>query len=118
MESVDAETSVSQPVVISDAGAPAPAAAERQAANGVLFDYVESFLVTILLALFGTTFIVQVAFKIPSQPPMEPTLLLVGDHLLVNKFVFEAPGRLVRTAAVPYRPISAWRHCNGVQISL
>src|SRR5580693_8856338 len=48
-------------------------------------EYAESLLVTILLALFGTTFIVQ-AFKIPSQS-MEPTLL-VGDHLLVNKFIF------------------------------
>jgi signal peptidase I len=48
-------------------------------------EYIESLLVTIILALFGTTFIVQ-AFKIPSQS-MEPTLL-VGDHLLVNKFVF------------------------------
>src|ERR1700722_18171792 len=99
MESVDAETSVSQPVVISGAGA--PAAADHQAANGVLFDYVESFLVTILLALFGTTFIVQ-AFKIPSQS-MEPTLL-VGDHLLVNKFVFEGQGAWYEKL-LPYRPI-------------
>jgi len=48
-------------------------------------EYLESLLVTLLLALFGTTFVVQ-AFKIPS-PSMEPTLL-VGDHLLVNKFLF------------------------------
>jgi signal peptidase I len=48
-------------------------------------EYVESLLVTVILALFGTTFVVQ-AFKITSQS-MEPTLL-VGDHLLVNKFIF------------------------------
>ena len=48
-------------------------------------EYIESLLVTVILALFGTTFVVQ-AFKIPSQS-MEPTLL-VGDHLLVNKFIF------------------------------
>src|ERR1700732_4036258 len=48
-------------------------------------EYIESFLLTVILALFGTTFVVQ-AFKIPSQS-MEPTLL-VGDHLLVNKFIF------------------------------
>jgi signal peptidase I len=48
-------------------------------------EYLESFLVTIILALFGTSFVVQ-AFKIPSQS-MEPTLL-IGDHLLVNKFIF------------------------------
>ena len=55
---------------------------------------------TILLALFGTTFIVQ-AFKIPSES-MEPTLL-VGDHLLVNKFVFEGTGAWYEKV-LPYRP--------------
>src|ERR1700719_4206945 len=48
-------------------------------------EYMESLLVTVILALFGTSFVVQ-AFKIPSQS-MERTLL-VGDHLLVNKFIF------------------------------
>lgn len=48
-------------------------------------EYVESFIVTIILALFGVTFLVQ-AFKIPSSS-MEKTLL-VGDHLLVSKFSF------------------------------
>ena len=47
---------------------------------------VESLLVTIILALFATCFVVQ-AFKIPSGS-MEPTLL-VGDHVLVNKFLFD-----------------------------
>ena len=51
----------------------------------ILREYVDSLLVTVILALFGITFLVQ-AFKIPSQS-MEETLL-VGDHLLVNKFVF------------------------------
>jgi signal peptidase I len=52
-------------------------------------EYLESLLVTVILALFGTSFVVQ-AFKIPSQS-MERTLL-VGDHLLVNKFVFGGTG--------------------------
>ena len=43
-----------------------------------LSEYLESLLVTVILALFGTSFVVQ-AFKIPSQS-MERTLL-VGDHL-------------------------------------
>ena len=42
-------------------------------------------MVTVILAVFGTTFVVQ-AFKIPTGS-MENTLL-VGDHLLVNKFAF------------------------------
>src|SRR5262245_65904422 len=55
-------------------------------------EYFESLVITVILALFGTTFIVQ-AFKIPN-PSMEDNLL-VGDHLLVNKFVFGSRGSLV-----------------------
>jgi signal peptidase I len=64
-------------------------------------EYAESFIVTILLALFGMTFIVQ-AFKIPSQS-MEPTLQ-VGDHLLVNKFIFGGTGAWYERL-LPYRAI-------------
>jgi signal peptidase I len=73
----------------------------REASRATFAEYAESLLVTILLALFGTTFIVQ-AFKIPSQS-MEPTLL-VGDHLLVNKFIFEGQGAWYEKV-LPYRPI-------------
>jgi len=48
-------------------------------------EYVEPIAVAILIALFIRTFVVQ-AFKIPSSS-MEPTLQ-VGDHLLVNKFIY------------------------------
>jgi signal peptidase I len=48
-------------------------------------EYLEPIIIAILIALFIRTFIVQ-AFKIPSSS-MEPTLL-VGDHLLVNKFIY------------------------------
>ena len=64
-------------------------------------EYIESLLVTIILALFGTSFVVQ-AFKIPSQS-MEPTLL-VGDHLLVNKFIFGGRGHIY-DKLLPYRDI-------------
>jgi signal peptidase I len=64
-------------------------------------EYVESLLVTVILALFGTTFVVQ-AFKIPSQS-MEPTLL-VGDHLLVNKFIFGGRGHWY-DHILPYREV-------------
>jgi signal peptidase I len=66
-----------------------------------LREYAESLLVTVILALFGTTFIVQ-AFKIPSAS-MEPTLL-VGDHVLVNKFIFEGRGQWY-ARFLPYRDI-------------
>jgi signal peptidase I len=73
----------------------------RQASRSTLAEYAESLVVTILLALFGTTFIVQ-AFKIPSQS-MEPTLL-VGDHLLVNKFLFSGRGAWYEKL-LPYREV-------------
>jgi signal peptidase I len=80
--------------------ASSPPTAQRHA-RGAKTDLVESLLVTILLVLFGTTFVVQ-AFKIPSES-MEPTLL-VGDHLLVNKFIFEGTGAWYEKL-LPYRSI-------------
>jgi signal peptidase I len=92
---MDVETQAATPVV------EAPAHPPRVEHRGAWAEYVESLLVTVLLALFGTTFIVQ-AFKIPSQS-MEPTLL-VGDHLLVNKFLFEGSGAWYEKL-LPYRAI-------------
>ena len=79
----------------------ARAAQHAESHPATVREYVESLLVTVILALFGTTFIVQ-AFKIPSQS-MEPTLL-VGDHLLVNKFIFGGRGNWY-DHFLPYREI-------------
>lgn len=48
-------------------------------------EYSEAIIIALVLALFIRTFIVQ-AFKIPSGSMIKT--LLVGDHILVNKFIF------------------------------
>jgi signal peptidase I len=53
--------------------------------KSVVREYAEAIIIAIILALFIRTFVVQ-AFKIPSGS-MKPTLL-VGDHILVNKFIY------------------------------
>src|SRR5512139_974729 len=53
--------------------------------KSVVREYFESIVIAVILALFIRTFIVQ-TFKIPTGS-MENNLL-IGDHLLVNKFVF------------------------------
>ncbi len=77
--------------------------ADHPPRQSTLREYFESFVVTIVLALFGTTFVVQ-AFKIPT-PSMEDNLL-VGDHLLVNKFVYGHPGGWLK----PLLPFQRVRH--------
>jgi signal peptidase I len=51
-------------------------------------EYFESFAVTLVMAIFGMTFVLQ-AVTVPTGS-MQNTIL-VGDYLLVNKFIF-APG--------------------------
>src|ERR1700691_306768 len=98
MESLETGNTVLDPA---ENVAPIAEAARARAPKASHADFLESLLVTILLALFGTTFILQ-AFKIPSQS-MEPTLL-VGDHLLVNKFIFEGNGAWYENL-LPYRSV-------------
>jgi signal peptidase I len=62
-------------------------------------DTFESLVVTVVLAIFGTTFVIQ-AFKIPTGS-MENTLL-IGDHLIVNKFAFAYQTGWLRHI-LPYR---------------
>ncbi|MCW5959988.1 MAG: signal peptidase I [Pyrinomonadaceae bacterium] len=56
--------------------------------KGIFREYFESLVVTLIMAIFGMTFIIQ-AVTVPTGS-MQNTIL-VGDYLLVNKFIF-APG--------------------------
>lgn len=53
--------------------------------KSALREYGEAIIIAVILALFLRTFVVQ-AFKIPSGS-MLPTLK-IGDHILVNKFIY------------------------------
>ncbi len=61
------------------------AAAQIKPSKGKVRENVEALVIAIILALFIRTFVVQ-AFKIPSGS-MQNTLL-IGDYILVNKFIY------------------------------
>lgn len=66
--------------------------------KSVVREYVEAIVIAVILALFIRTFIVQ-AFKIPSGS-MLPTLQ-IGDHLLVNKFIYGIKNPFTDETLVP-----------------
>jgi signal peptidase I len=68
--------------------------------KSVLREYFESIVIAVILALFVRTWVVQ-AFKIPTGS-MENNLL-IGDHLLVNKFVFGPTPLALGRAVLPVR---------------
>ena len=65
-------------------------------------EYFESIVIAVILALFVRTWVVQ-AFKIPTGS-MENNLL-IGDHLLVNKFVFGPTATALERALLPVRDV-------------
>jgi len=68
---------------------------QKTRAKSVFREYAEAILVALLLAFFIRSFLIQ-AFKIPSGSMI--TTLLIGDHILVNKFSFG-----------PQVPFTHWR---------
>ena len=61
-------------------------------------EYFESIVIAVILALFVRTFVLQ-AFKIPTGS-MENNLL-IGDHLLVNKFVYAPTATQLERTLLP-----------------
>lgn len=74
--------------------------AEATEKPSVFREYAEALIMAVILALFIRTFIVQ-AFKIPSGS-MLPTLQ-IGDHLLVNKFLYGVRIPVIGTRLLPIR---------------
>jgi signal peptidase I len=80
----------------------ATASAVVEYRKSTIREYFESIVIAVILALFIRTFVVQ-AFKIPTGS-MENNLL-IGDHLLVNKFVFGPTVTRVEGVLLPIEPI-------------
>ena len=57
--------------------------------KSIFREYLESLTVTLVMALFGMTFILQ-AVTVPTGS-MQNTIL-IGDYLIVNKFIFNPGG--------------------------
>jgi signal peptidase I len=70
----------------------------RKKKKSGLRENIEAILVAIVLALFIRTFVIQ-AFKIPSGS-MKQTLL-IGDHILVNKFIYGVKIPFLQTTIIP-----------------
>lgn len=70
--------------------------------KSIFRDYFEAVLIAVLFAVFVRTYVVQ-AYRIPT-PSMEE-ILLVGDHLLVNKFAFAAAATDLGRQILPHRDI-------------
>ncbi|MGH7818215.1 MAG: signal peptidase I [Candidatus Binatia bacterium] len=79
---------------------PARSAAEapERERKSLFREYGQALLVALVLALFIRSFIVQ-AFKIPSGSMLET--LQIGDHILVNKFVYGVRLPIVGTEIMP-----------------
>ena len=71
--------------------------------KSVFREYFEAIVIAVILALFIRTFIIQ-AFKIPSGS-MLPTLQ-IGDHLLVNKFIYGVKLPFNGTLLIPIKDVA------------
>jgi signal peptidase I len=73
-----------------------------EADKTIFREYLEALLIAIIFATFARTYVVQ-AFKIPSGS-MEQNLL-IGDHILVNKFIYGPTATALERALLPAREV-------------
>jgi signal peptidase I len=70
--------------------------------KSLLREYLEALLIAVVFATFARTWVVQ-AFKIPSGS-MEKNLL-IGDHILVNKFIYGPTVSPLEEKLLPIRKV-------------
>ncbi len=70
--------------------------------RSTFLEYLEALLIAVIFATFARTYVVQ-AFKIPTGS-MEQNLL-VGDHILVNKFIYGPRATALEEALLPRREV-------------
>jgi len=70
--------------------------------KSLLREYLEALLIAVIFATFARTWVVQ-AFKIPSGS-MEKNLL-IGDHILVNKFIYGPTVSPLEEKLLPVRKV-------------
>ncbi len=71
---------------------------DRRPWQSVVWEYLQAILIALVLALVIRTFVVQ-AFKIPSGSMIHT--LLIGDHILVNKFIYGVRDPINRNIWIP-----------------
>jgi len=70
--------------------------------RSLLREYLEALLIAVIFAVFARAYAFQ-AFKIPTGSMEEN--LLIGDHILVNKFIFGPTISGIERALLPYKPV-------------
>lgn len=93
-------------------------AVAEPARRGVLREYAETILICVLFLLFARTFVFQQS-EIPSGS-MEDTIL-VGDYVLVNRFLYAPTGAAWESSLLPIRAVRrgdvlVFRHPNSPEL--
>lgn len=73
---------------------------DPSSAKGPIRENLEAIVIALILALFIRTFVVQ-AFKIPSGSMLNT--LQIGDHILVNKFIYGVKLPFIRKTIIPVK---------------
>src|SRR5262245_11069477 len=88
--------------VVAEASAPRENAGARDLSKGIVRDYFETIVICVIFVSFARAFVFQQS-KIPTGS-MIPTLL-VGDYIMVNKFIYSPAAGWLDRALLPMRDI-------------